>query len=468
LSALTNSLKLSIGDLLAKSLNFACFLYLAGVLGVATFGVLELASAVIAYFLFVADGGLELWAMRESARGIAPRELAGRVLSLRLLLASMAFGIILVALPIVPDYPSLRAVLVIFGITLFVQAVNLKWSVLGQEHMTQVCIGLFLVQAVFALGVFRLVHEPGDVLWVPALKLAADTVGAGYFASLFVRSYGRLPLGLSLRGTRQMLRPALTMGGTQVLGILSFNFDSVLLGLLIGPAAVAWYSAAYKPVTVALTVPLTYFMGLLPALTRTHRQDPAAFRDMLSRSLQVSSIVAVSLGVAGSFLAEPLVLFLFGESYLESVSALRVLSWSLVLVILRGSFRHGLLAAGKQGVDLRCAAWSTVINIALNIVLIPTHGLLGAAIATVIADLVWLALARHYVDRLVTSIKVLDFLAKPIVAALAMTVFLVMAPPLIWPVQAMLAMAVYGGVSVLLATRHERTAFLSLRSILVR
>jgi O-antigen/teichoic acid export membrane protein len=466
-SALSNSLKLSIGDLLARLLNLACFLYLARVLGVTPFGVLELATAIIAYLLLVADGGLELWATREAARGISPPELVRRVFSLRLVLASAAFGIIVLALPILPDYPSLRSALLIFGATLFVQAVNLKWSVLGREHMARVSIGLFLTQAVFALGVFTLVRDSRDVLWVPVLKLAGDLVGAGYFYGLFVRSFGWVPPILTLRGTQQMLRPAFTMGTTQLLGVLSFSFDSVVLGLVLGPAAVAWYSAAYKPVTMALTVPLTYFMGLLPALARTHRQDPIAFRDLLSRSLQVSTIVAVSLGVAGTFLAEPVVLLLFGDAYLESVPVLRVLSWSLVLVILRASFRHGLLATGRQDMDLRCAAWSTLVNVVLNIILIPTNGLAGAAVATVIADLVWLILARHYVDRLVTTLRVRDYLGKPIIAAMAMAGCLVATQSMAWPIQACLSLAVYAAIILLLVGR-ERLPHLTLRSIQIR
>ena len=68
-----NILHLSLGDFIAKSLNFLAFIYLARLLGVTNYGVLEFALAILTYFLLFADGGLELWATREAARGKSPR-----------------------------------------------------------------------------------------------------------------------------------------------------------------------------------------------------------------------------------------------------------------------------------------------------------------------------------------------------------------------------------------------------------
>jgi len=82
-SPFRNILRLSVGDFLAKTLNFLAFVYLARVLGVASYGVLEFASSILTYFLLLADGGLELWATREAAEGRDLRELAARVVPLR-------------------------------------------------------------------------------------------------------------------------------------------------------------------------------------------------------------------------------------------------------------------------------------------------------------------------------------------------------------------------------------------------
>ena len=130
-----NILRLSVGDFVAKTLYFLAFVYLARVLGVANYGVLEFALSILSYLLLLADGGLELWATREAARGTDMRQLVARIVPLRFLLATGAFGMLLVLLPVFPDYPALQTILVLFGLTLLAQAANLKWVFMGREQM---------------------------------------------------------------------------------------------------------------------------------------------------------------------------------------------------------------------------------------------------------------------------------------------------------------------------------------------
>jgi O-antigen/teichoic acid export membrane protein len=65
-----NILTLSIGDFIAKAAYFLSFVYMAQKLGVANYGVLEFAIAVRTYLLLLADAGLDLWAVREAAKGV--------------------------------------------------------------------------------------------------------------------------------------------------------------------------------------------------------------------------------------------------------------------------------------------------------------------------------------------------------------------------------------------------------------
>ena len=61
------------------------------------------------------------------------------------------------------------------------------------------------------------------------------------------------------------------------MGLLNYNFDSLLLGILRGPSVVGWYNAAYKMLLVGLSVAITYFTGLFPALSRLYVQNREEF-----------------------------------------------------------------------------------------------------------------------------------------------------------------------------------------------
>jgi len=451
-------LKLAAGDFLAKTLYFLTFVYLARILGVHQFGTLEFASGLLTYFLLLSDAGLERWSVRELAQTGDVRGIAGRVVPLRFLLAGAAFVLMLLLIPFLPNDPLLRHVLTLFGMCLFAQAASLKWVFMGQQKMDRVAAGLVVGQLVFALAVFSLVRSPAEVVWVPLLRLASDSALAGYFAWRFAKEHGGIRLPLQLRGARIVLGPALTLGALQALSIINYNFDAVLLGFLSGPTTVGWYSAAYKPVTVALAMPLTYFVGLFPALSSAFAVNKDEFRDIVSRSLRLATSLSIPLGVGGAMLAEPIIMLLFGPAYAQSVPVLRILVWSVVLVILRGTFQHALNAANLTAVDLRCAMVSAGLNVALNIALIPRYGMSGAASATVVAEIVWVTLVVGRLNHYVLQINLLQYLWRPVLAGAAMAACLWFAQPVFWMARAVLSVGVYFGVLFLLGGAKWREA----------
>lgn len=451
-----NILKLAAGDFLAKTLYFLSFIYLARILGVRHFGILEFASSLLTYFLLISDAGLERWSVRELAQTGDVSGLAGRVVPLRFLLAGAAFSLMLLSLPFFPNDPLLRNVLILFGLCLFAQAASLKWVFMGQQRMNRVAVGLVVGQMVFALSVFAFVSTPAQLIWVPLLRLASDLALAGYFAWRFAQEHGGMRLSMTLHGARGVLGPALTLGVLQALSIINYNFDAVLLGFLAGATSVGWYSAAYKPVTVALAMPLTYFAGLFPALSSAYATNKDEFHGIVSRSLRLAASLGVPLGVGCAILAEPIVLLLFGPAYTQSVPVLRILVWSVVLVILRGTFHQAMNAANRSGVDLRCAMVSAGLNVILNIGLIPRYGMTGAAAATLASEIVWVTMVTNRVNHYVVRVNLFAYLWRPLLAGAAMAGCLWLAQPVFWMARAVLGAAVYFGVLLLLGGANWR------------
>ncbi len=485
-SPFKNIARLAAGDFVAKTLNFLAFVYLARALGVQQFGVIEFAASLLTWFLLLGDGGLELWGTREAAREESLGVLAARIVPLRLALATASFAL-LAALALnrrlLPNGEALSNVLLLFGLSLLPNALNLKWVFLGREQMGRVVAGLVIGQIVFLAGVLVLVRgsDPRAIYLAAGLRLASEVAMTAYFWVRFRGQYGAIAswtlasvrrgvagpdedrAKLASRGENggqppphSIWRAALTMGAVQALGLLNYNFDAVLLGFLRGVRDVGIYNAAYKVLTVALAVPLAYFQGLFPALARTWSEGATALRGLAERSLRLCAIVAVPIGVGGTLLAEPLIARLFGPQYAESAAPLKLLVWSAVLVILRGSYRHGLNAAGLQNLDLRCAVVSCALNVGMNVALIPRFGVMGAAAATVTADVVWLAMAGWYFSRRITPLGSAAALARPFLAGAAMAGTLWFAEPLFWIVRAALGVMVYFVVLIVLAEPEVR------------
>jgi O-antigen/teichoic acid export membrane protein len=316
--------------------------------------------------------------------------------------------------------------------------------------MRQVGLALVLAQSVFLAGALLVVRGPADLYAVAVVHLVAELLAAGWLLRRFSREHGGLRLRFTLRGAVAAVRSALPLGAAHGLAFMSFNFDSLLLGTMQGPVAVGLYSAAYKPVTVLLAVPVTYFVGLFPVLSRTWADGPSAFDAVVRRSLQLAATFAVPVAVGGTFVAAPVLDLLFGARYVAAAPALQILVWSAALVMLRGTFRQGLNAAGLAVADLRCAGLATGLNVLLNLVAIPVWGFMGAAVATLASEVVWLAAATRAFGRRVVVVRLGPALMRPIGAGGLMALAMILTPVLPWPARLGLGLAVYtGGLIVL-------------------
>ena len=346
--------------------------------------------------------------------------------------------------------------LVIFGITLLIYAANVKWVFMGHERMSRVAFGLVINQIIFSILVFVWVRGPDQAVWVPLLWLVGDLVMALYFWGLYARTYNGLHFHFTLQGALQVLRPALVIGSAQAMGLMAYNFDAVLLGFLLGPDPVGYYRAAYKPITAALAMPLTYFLGLFPALSRTFTRDRVEFDAIVQRSLRLTAIIAFPLGIGGTFFAAQIIGLLYGSAYSPAVPAMQLLAWSAALIILRDTFRQALIASGNQKLDLRSAVIAVATNVVLNFILIPSYSLVGAAIATVVSEVVWLSVSLLLFSRNVSKVNPFSYLAQPLIASLLMMVFYFLTGALFWPIQAVLGVIFYFMVLYLLGERELR------------
>src|SRR5262245_45710168 len=439
-------LRLSIGDLLAKIFSFLAFVYLARVLGVEDYGTLEFARAALVYVLLFGDLGLELWATRQAARNADLAMLAGRVIPLRALLACVTFLALLGLLAILPTWGRAKTLVLIFAVMLVVQAMSLRWVFMGVRQMRQVALALVLAQSLFLAGTLLTVRGPADLYTVAVVYVLAELAAVGWLLWAFSRYCGGLYFRFTLRGAGAAVWAALPLGAASGLALMSFNFDSLLLGMLQGPVAVGLYGVAYKPVTVLLALPVTYFGGLFPVLSRTWADGPIAFDSVVRRSLLLAAAFAVPVGVGGTFVAAPVIDLLFGARFAAAVPALQILIWSAVLVMLRGTLRQGLNAAGHAIVDLRCAGLATGLNVLLNLAVIPMWGFMGAAVATLASEIVWVTAATSAFKRHVVAVPMWGVLMRPLAAGAVMMVTMVASSSLPWPARLVLGVAVYSVV----------------------
>lgn len=274
-------------------------------------------------------------------------------------------------------------------------------------------LGLFGRQAV--LGSMASALSAGGLL---ALLLAGvASAGTALGMALVTASLGALvwwwgrPEGLHWQRPRraelgQSWRLGLPFALLTIGNLLFLKVDQALLAHLVAPVALGCYVAAVRlvdllvPLLVALFNPLHPHLAPLYARAAQGEEDAAAAaRWALDRAMRYMGALCWPLGVGGSLLAGELVRALYGPAFDGAAPALALLVWVAALSGPLGTLLQAAHGLGRTGQLAKLYFFSFVVNVALNLWLIPRFGIQASALLSVLGELINLAVVWAWCRR---------------------------------------------------------------------
>ena len=251
--------------------------------------------------------------------------------------------------------------------------------------------GVTVVAALLKMAVAVATGNPVLV----ALVFAGEYVLVGVASVIALRRAGgiRVRPGGSPEWMRWFARRSPWLLASGVAEVIYLRIDIVLLELLRGVQEAGIYAVAARLSEVWYMVPVALMGAVFPLLLR-RRPDTEAYERSLQGSLDALCALALGLAVFLQFAGRPLVDLLFGARFAASTPVLQIHIWAGVFIFMRALLSRWLLAEDLLRFSLVTHVTGAVINVVLNLLLIPDHGAVGAAIATVIsyASAGWLAL----------------------------------------------------------------------------
>jgi O-antigen/teichoic acid export membrane protein len=142
---------------------------------------------------------------------------------------------------------------------------------------------------------------------------------------------------------------------------------------------IAFYAIAVTLVALVRMLPESFAMALFPQLAGLPEAQAGEFTARVSRNTLFTTVVAV-IGLAA--VAPFLVPLVYGVDYTHSVTPLLILLPAIVFLSVYRVLARYFIALSRQRVNIVTQTISVVVNIALNLVLIPRHGIAGAAVAS--------------------------------------------------------------------------------------
>lgn len=245
---------------------------------------------------------------------------------------------------------------------------------------------LWLIATAAPLAGFAavLVLEAG--LAAAGLHWAARRAGCPFRWSAATRS----EMGRLLRESWPLLFASLAV-------VLYMKIDEVMLRHLVGPAAVGLYSAATRLTEIWYFIPTALASSTLPALLRARERGSEAYHLRLQQYFDLSAAAAYALAVPVALAAPWIVRLAYGPEYSASAGIVALHVWASVFVFLGVARGQWLVNESHQRFYLVATSGGALLNIGLNLLLIPRWGGLGAALATVIsyAAAAWLSSFLH-------------------------------------------------------------------------
>jgi len=373
-------------------------IWIARYLGPDRFGALNFAIAFVTLFGAIAGLGLKDIVVRDIVR--EPQGKDETLGSAALLLGSgglLAYGGILgIIFWLRPEDTLTKMLVAIIGSTVLFKFSDVAacWfeSQVLSKYIVWVQNGSFLVLA--AIKVALILNDAPLVSFAWAIMAEALMGAILMFVMLAWRGPALRQLRVTLGRAKGLLTDSwpLLLSGIAIL--IYMKIDQIMLGQMVGNEAVGIYSAAVRLSEVWYFIPVMIVTSVFPAILQARERSEAEYYRGLQRLYDLMVLLSLGLALPMTFLSTPVVTLLFGDAFAGAGTVLAIHIWAAVFVFLGVASGKWFVAENRQILSLRRTALGAVANVALNLVLIPDYGPIGAAIATVLSY----AIASFLVD----------------------------------------------------------------------
>lgn len=382
------------------------FPYSSNVLQVEALGKVNFASSVCGYFVLFAGLGISSYAVREGSKYVNDREQLSKFSSemYSINMISTAATYIALALTMI-FWTKLHAytdLMLVMSLQIFFTTIGTEWIFTIFEEYTYIAIRSMVFQVISVAMLFAFVKSPADYCIYAGITVFA-AVGANVLNYFRVRKYCTIRLTLNIDWKRH-LKPILIIFASSLATTLYVSSDTTILGILCTDYNVGIYAVAGKIYGIVKNLLSAVLVVSIPRLSHYAGIGEHEKFNKLYNEIFNALIVVVAPAVVGLFLlSREVILFISGESYLGAVLPLQILCIALFVCLFGWLYNScALLPCGREKELFWITLVSGLLNVGLNILLIPRFRENAAAFTTLLAELCSMMLCIRCSRGLVT------------------------------------------------------------------
>ena len=404
------------------------FPYAARILLPDGIGAVNFLQSIVNYIVLLTSLGIPMYAVREVAKYrddiIKRNTVTVEITMLSLFLCLGGYIIVWLLGEFIPQIHSQLALFYVLSLTILFTSLGVNWFFQAIEDFRFITVRAVVFRLLAAIALFLFVRTKDDLL-IYAFVTVGTAVGNNIINFIHLRKYIVLEqIPWNRLQVWKHLKPSLHIFVFNLITSIYLNLNTVMLGFMQGDSAVGFYTAGNKISHIVLTVVASLGVVLLPRCANLVENGHVdEFATVTRKSFRLVQALSLPSTFGLILLAFPIVTIFGGSEFADASS---VLAWTAPVVIFIGlSNVFGiqiLYPLGKENLVIWSTMGGAVINLILNLLLIPYWSYTGAAISTFIAELTVLLIQIMWGYRYIPFPIFEKVNANYLIASLVMTV----------------------------------------------
>jgi polysaccharide transporter, PST family len=366
-------------------------IWVARYLGARQFGVLNYATAFVALFSSLGNLGLDDVIICSIVREPESKQkILGTTFFLKLLGGLSCLFLAFLSIFVLRHDDKLTIWLVVIfgsaGIFQSFDTIDLWFQSQVQSKYTVIAKNTAFIVSTFLKIYLIIIQAP--LIPFACAGLAEISLSSLFLIYLYKIKEGSISMwqwSFSLANT--ILRQSWPLILSGVTAMIYMRIDQIMLGQMVGDRAVGIYSAASRISEVWYFIPIALTSSFSPSIYVAKEKSESLYYKRITKLLRLLVFLSIVIALPLSFLSNQIIMILYGNSYAEAGQILAIHIWSSIFVFMGVGISSWFVAEELTYFSFKITLTGAILNIFLNLFLIPSYGGVGAAMATVITQL---------------------------------------------------------------------------------
>ena len=381
---------LLISQIIASICGFIWTIIIARYLGVNDYGVLGFAISLTGILAVTADLGISTHVVRHIATDYesAPKYF-GNVIPLKGLLSIGTFLLTLIILIILKSNQLTITITLLFTIETIIKSFIVffngcfqafekgKYQGVGNTILNLILLIFILISVFTNLGLYGIVFS----------YILANLIALGYAYIVLNKHLTHPQYEFDRIFNNSIIKSSLPFAIGGILISIYYSIDMVMLSNLVGDYPTGIYNAAYKLISVLTLFYSAYTAVIFPVMSKLFKNNKETLMIYYEKSIKYLLLIMIPLAHSIVIYSSDIIQLIYGHEYIEASKPLSILIWTVCLLFISGVGSTLINASHQEMAGLKLCAIAAIFNITFNFFMIPFFSYIGAAITTVLSDL---------------------------------------------------------------------------------